>query len=224
MLIEGTMPTQGHRASVMIVDDRELFRDSIKALLEGGGEFEVVAGASDIDGAVRYARGHRPDLAVIGPFMIDPMLGDGADHQMVIGAIREASDATRILLVAARRDVRRLASALEAGATGIVEMSAPAEELLTAAHRLAHGGAHMPPAIALEMVKVSRVDANDGLTNREEDMLGEIALGFTNHEIADHMHLSVRTVESHRARIQDKLGVTTRAGLVRQALNRGLVY
>lgn len=223
MFIDGSTRPE-RKASVMVVDNRELFRDSIKLLLESGDEFEVVAGASDIDGAIRYARGHRPDLAVIGPFMIDPLLGDHADHEEVIRSIREASDGTRILLVAARRDVRRLAAALDAGATGIVEMTAPAEELLTAARRLVLGDAHMPPAIALEMVKMSRVDADDGLTNREEDMLGEIALGFTNHEIADHMHLSVRTVESHRARIQDKLGVTSRAGLVRQALDRGLVY
>jgi two-component system response regulator NreC len=226
MFIEGQIGRADgdSRTKVMIVDDRELFRDGMKMILEGSGGFEVVASAADAESAIRYANGHKPDLAVIGPFMIHPNLGADATGTGLGGSIEEVSERTKVLLVCASRDMRQLSAGLDAGAMGIVEMSAPAEELVAAARHLAVGEAHLPPAIALEMVRMSREHDDTALTDREEEMLSEIALGYTNTEIAGHLHLSVRTIEAHRSKIQDKLGVSSRAGLVRQALDRGLVY
>lgn len=212
-------------AKIMIVDDQALFRDALKLLLESTGEFDVVANADSVEAAARYARGHRPDIAVIGPFILEPALSGGEDRlEQVIRSIRQANEASRVLLVTANRDMRRLADGLEAGATGIVELGAPSDEFVDAVEMLANGDAHLPPGLALEMVRLGRADDEDGLTGRELDLLTEVALGYTNQEIADHLHLSVRTVESHRARIQTKLGVSSRAGLVRSALDRGLVH
>ena len=226
MFIEGQIGRNGgaSRTTVMIIDDRELFRDGMKMILEGAGGFEVVASAADADSAIRYANGHKPELAVFGPFMLHPFLGGDGTGSGLVGSIQEVSPMTKVLMVCASRDMRQLSAGLDAGAMGIVEMSAPAEELVAAARHLAVGEAHLPPAIALEMVRMSREHDDTALTDREEEMLGEIALGFTNNEIATHLHLSVRTIEAHRSKIQDKLGVSSRAGLVRQALDRGLVY
>jgi len=210
--------------TAMIIDDRKLVRDGMKMILEGSGDFEVVAGADDVKSSIRYARGHHPDIAVVGPFVLEQALTDNESFQALVQGMHEAAPETNILMVAARRDIRRLTSGLEAGARGIVEMSAPSDEFVHAARVVAHGEAHLPPGIALEMVRLGRNDDAGGLNEREEQMLSEIGLGYTNSEIADHMHLSVRTVESHRARMQTKLGVSSRAGLVREALDRGLVH
>lgn len=211
-------------ARVMIVDDHALLRDALKALLESAGQFEVVANADGADSAARYARGHRPDIAIVGPFILEPSAGGREDRlERVIRSIREASATSRVLLVTARRDMQRLADGLDAGATGIVELGAPSDEFVGAVEMLANGDAHLPPGLALEMVRLGRNEDDDGLTDRELDLLREVALGYTNQEIAGHLHLSVRTVESHRSRVQDKLGVSSRSGLVREALDRGLV-
>ena len=226
MFMEAELPNGDLRTTVtaMIVDDRKLFRDGMKMILEGSGDFEVVAGAGDLKSSIRYARGHHPDIAVVGPFVFEQQLGADESLQSLVEGMYEAAPDTNILMVAARRDIRRLTAGLEAGARGIVEMSAPSDEFVHAARVVAHGEAHLPPGIALEMVRLGRNDDADGLNEREEQMLAEIGLGYTNSEIAEHMHLSVRTVEAHRARMQTKLGVSSRAGLVREALDRGLIH
>lgn len=210
--------------TAMIIDDRKLFRDGIKMILEGSGDFEVVAGAGDVTSSIRYARGHHPDIAVVGPFVLEQPLDTEETFESFVDGMHQVAPETHILMVAARRDIRRLTSGLEAGAKGIVEMSAPSDEFVNAARVVARGEPHLPPGIALEMVRLGRSDESGGLTEREEQMLAEIGLGYTNAEVAEHMHLSVRTVEAHRARLQGKLGVSSRAGLVREALDRGLVH
>lgn len=207
---------------VMIVDDRLLFTDSLKLLLESANVYEVVAVAPSIVDAVRYAKGHHPDLAVIGPFMVDPAAWQ--EYAELIGSVREASPETRVLVVTETRDARLLTAALDAGALGILEMSAPSEEFLKATRRLMQGEAHLPPGVALELVLRGRDAHNGGLSERDEDLVTEIAKGYTNAEIAGHLHLSVRTIESHRARISNKIGATNRAALVRYALDHGLLH
>ncbi|MEI6446459.1 MAG: response regulator transcription factor [Actinomycetes bacterium] len=212
----------GGSVRVMIVDDRLLFTDALKLLLESAEGYEVVAVAHSSEEAVRYAKGHHPDLAVIGPFMVDPAAWQ--EYAELIGSVREASPETRVLVLTETRDSRLLTAALDAGALGILEMSAPSEEFLKAARRLMKGEAHLPPGVALELVLRGRGAHSGGLSERDEDLVSEIAMGFTNAEIADHMHLSVRTIESHRARVSNKIGATNRAALVRYALDHGLLH
>lgn len=222
MLMETGEATQDVGGStVMIVDARRLFRDAVSLILREDARFEVIAEAATGEDAERYARGHKPDLAIVGPFIAEQVAG--ADYSSIVSAIRSGSPETRVLLMTSGEDSRRLAEGLDAGATGVVDMDSSASELREAAGRLAAGGVHVPSSIAMAMLRSTR-DDEAGLSDREERLLGEIALGFTNAEIAEHMHLSVRTVESHRSRVQQKLGASSRAELVREALDRQLVH
>ncbi len=121
------------------------------------------------------------------------------------------------------RDSRLPSAAVDAGALGLIEMSAPSEELLRATRDLMHGEVHLPSGGAVELVLRGRGEGDD-LTGRDEDLVTEVAKGFTKAEIAEHMHLSVRTVEANRSRIHQKLGASSRAELVREALDRQLVH
>ncbi|MCU0258062.1 MAG: response regulator transcription factor [Solirubrobacteraceae bacterium] len=177
---------------IVIADDHEVVRAGLRLLLEAEPGFEVVAEAGDVDGAVRYSRGHKPQVLVLDLNMPGTMTSLDAIPQ-----VHEASPGTNVVVLTMQDDPSFARSALQAGALGYVLKEAADNELIEAVQR--------------------------ELTDRETEVLRLIALGHTNAEIAEQLHLSVRTVESHRAHIQQKLRRTTRAELVRYALDRGLV-
>ena len=203
---------------IVLADDHEVVRAGLRLLLEAEPGFEVVAEAGDVDGAVRYTRGHKPAVLVLDLNM------PGAKTSLeAIPDIKEASPATNVVILTMQDDPAFARSALQAGALGYVLKEAADDELIEAVHRAADGDSYLNPRLGAALASLRPNSPPDELTERETEVLRLIALGHTNAEIAEQLHLSVRTVESHRAHIQQKLRRTTRAELVRYALDRGLV-
>ncbi|CAB4927547.1 unannotated protein [freshwater metagenome] len=203
---------------LVLADDHEVVRAGLRLLLDAEPGFEVVAEAGDVEGAVRYTRGHKPDVLVLDLNMPGSLTSIDAIPQ-----IAEASPATRVVILTMQDDPAFARSALQAGAIGYVLKEAADDELIAAIHRAADGEPYLNPRLGAALASLGADTHADMLSEREVEVLRLIALGHTNAEIAGQLHLSVRTVEAHRAHIQRKLGRTTRAELVRYALDRGLV-
>jgi two-component system, NarL family, response regulator NreC len=202
--------------SIVLADDPTVVRRALRALLEEESGFEVVAEASDADGAVRCLREHEPDVLILGLEM------PGKPGPEAISELREASPQTQIVGLTTQKEPVLARRALQLGVLGYVLKEAAEEELVRAVRSAAAGDAYLQPALGARLAAEPGAAAND-LSERETDVLRLIALGHTNAEIAEKLYISVRTVETHRAHIQRKLGVNSRAELVRCALSRGLV-
>ena len=201
---------------VIIADDHSIVRRGLRELLEAEGDFEVVAEAGDIAGAKRYLRGHRPDVLIL-----DLNMPDGSSLE-AIPAMRADCPETRIVVLTMQNEPAYARRALSAGALGYVLKDAADAELVEAVRRAAVGDGYLNPRLGARLA-AEPSGPPDGLTERELDVLRMIALGHTNAEIADRLYLSVRTVETHRAHIQQKLSLGSRSELVRYALAHGLV-
>jgi two-component system response regulator NreC len=198
------------RIAIVLAVGQAATRCETRRLLEGAVGLDVVSEAGDAESAVQAVLRHKPAV-----FVLDL---DGPGDLSSLDAIRDAtqaSPATSVVVLVARADERFVRHALHAGAFECVLRDTPAEELVEAVGRAAH---HARAASALESEQPP-----DNLTGREFDVLRLLALGHTNAEIAQRLHLSVRTVEAHRAHLQRKLSRSTRAELVRYALDRGLL-
>jgi two-component system, NarL family, response regulator NreC len=204
---------------LVLADDHAVVRAGLRTLLEAQGEFEVVAEAGDVDSARRYLLGHRPDVLVLDLNM------PGEDSLEAIPSFREASPETRIVVLTMQQDPAFAREALRQGVLGYVLKEGAHDELVTAVRMAASGRTYLTPELGGRLAAEPDTDSGppDDLTEREVEVLRLIALGHTNPEIAQQLYLSVRTVESHRAHIQQKLGRSTRAELVRYALDHGLV-
>jgi two-component system response regulator NreC len=186
-------------------------------LLDAEPGFEVVAEAGDAEGAVRYVRGHKPSVLVLDLNM------PGRSSLEMIPAIKEASPGTQIVVLTMQAETAFARQALQAGVVGYVLKEAADDELVQAVRSAAAGQTYLQPALGARLAAEPEPGDEDDLSERETEVLRLIALGHTNAEIAEQLFLSVRTVESHRAHIQQKLRLTTRSELVRYALERGLV-
>jgi two-component system, NarL family, response regulator NreC len=201
---------------IVLADDHEVVRSGLRLLLETEPDLEVVAEASDIDGARRYVRGHHPAVLVLDLNM------PGGSSLEAIPAIREESRETQIVVLTMQQEPAFAREALSNGALGYVLKEAAAEELVEAVRRAATGESYLNPALGARLAAQPTVE-RDNLSEREIEVLRLIALGHTNAEISGQLYLSVRTVETHRAHIQQKLRLSSRAELVGYALERGLV-
>jgi two-component system, NarL family, response regulator NreC len=185
-------------------------------LLETEPDLEVVAEASDIDSARRYVRGHHPAVLVLDLNM------PGGSSLEAIPTIRKEAPETQIVVLTMQQEPAFAREALSNGALGYVLKEAAAEELVEAVRRAASGESYLNPALGARLAAQPTVE-RDNLSEREIEVLRLIALGHTNAEISGQLYLSVRTVETHRAHIQQKLRLSSRAELVGYALERGLV-
>jgi two-component system, NarL family, response regulator NreC len=202
---------------VVIADDHAVVRRGLQQVLESEGGFEIVAEAADIEGARRYVRGHHPDVLVLDLNLPGgSSLGD-------IPAIRAESPDTQIVVLTMQNEPAYARQALSAGALGYVLKEAAEAELVEAIRRAAAGDSYLNPRLGAQVAAEPPPGPPDGLSEREVEVLRMVALGHTNNEIAEKLHLSVRTVETHRAHIQQKLRLGSRAELVRYALEHGLV-
>jgi two-component system response regulator NreC len=201
---------------VVIADDHSVVRRGVRELLEHEGGFEIVAEASDIEGARRYVRGHRPDVLIL-----DLNMPDGSSLHAV-PALREDSPHTQIVVLTMQNEPAYARQALGTGVLGYVLKEAADAELVEAVRRAAVGDTYLNPRLGARLASEPS-GPPDGLTDREVDVLEMIALGHTNAEIAEKLYLSVRTVETHRAHIQQKLRLNSRSELVRYALRHQLV-
>jgi DNA-binding NarL/FixJ family response regulator len=201
---------------IVLADDHAVVRRGLRLLLDGESGFEVVAEAGDVEGARRYVRGHRPAVLVL-----DLNMPGGSSLEAIPGIRREFPD-TQIVVLTMQEEPEYAREALAGGALGYVLKEAADAELVEAVRRAAAGHGYLNPRLGAR-VAAAPAGPPDDLSERETDVLRLIALGHTNAEIAEQLFLSVRTVETHRAHIQQKLRLTTRSELVRYALERGLV-
>ncbi len=204
---------------IVLADDHVVVRRGLRVLLDGEDDFEVVAEAGDVADALRYVRAHRPTVIVLDLNM------PGDPSQPAIPVFLEESPTTRVVVLTMQEDPAFAREALQAGASGYVLKEAADEELVAAVRAAADGQTYLNPQLGARLAAAPMTPQGppDDLTEREVDILRLIALGHTNAEVAQMLFLSVRTVESHRAHIQQKLGRTSRADLVRYALDKGLV-
>lgn len=202
--------------SIVLADDHTIVRRALRVLLEEESDFEVVAEAEDAEGAIRYLRGHKPDVLILDLNM------PGRPSLEAIGDMQEASPQTRIVVLTMQQEPAFARQALQQGVLGYLLKEAADDELVQAVRSAAAGKTYLQPALGAKLAAEPESTASD-LSERETDVLRLIALGHTNAEIAEKLYISVRTVETHRAHIQQKLGVSSRAELVRSALSRGLV-
>lgn len=208
----------GKSTTILLADDHVVVRSGLRMLLESEPDFEVVAEVGDTDAAERSVRGHKPDILMLDLNM------PGRPTLEAIPDILESSPGTRIVVLTMQDDPAFAREAMRAGALGYVLKEAADDELINAVRLAAEGKSYLHPRLGAKLAaQADEPRRRDVLTDRECDVLKMIALGFTNREIADEFVLSVRTVESHRAHIQQKLDLVTRAELVRYALDNAII-
>jgi two-component system response regulator NreC len=205
------------RVRIVLADDHAVVRSALRMLLDAEPEFEVVAEAGESDEAARKVRGHHPHVLVLDLNM------PGGSGLAVLPKIRKESPETQIVVLTMQGETAFAREAMQAGALGYVLKEAAEAELVKAVRMAARGETYLQPELGARLATEPESIAPDELTERELEVLRLIALGHTNSEIAEQLYLSIRTVESHRAHIQQKLGLTTRSELVRYALERGLI-
>lgn len=203
--------------AVVLADDHAVVRRSLRLMLGREEDVEVIAEASDLWGAVRQVQGHLPRV-----LLLDLRLPNGSSVE-IIRRLRARAPDTEIVVITMEESPLFAQQAIDAGAVGFVLKDKADSELLTAVRRAARGDEYVSPRVAAGLHALRRAIGGDGLSPRETEVLRLIALGHTSPEVAGKLHLSRRTVETHRARIHRKLGLTTRAELVRFALGRRLI-
>jgi two-component system response regulator NreC len=206
---------------VVIVDDHAVVRTGLRLLLEREPDIEPVDEAANAQEALFRVIEHKPDVVLIDVTM------PGESGIEAIPKLLEASPATRILVLSMHDDPRYVRDAFAAGASGYVLKEAADSEVVAAIQQVAAGGSYVNPALGARLVTADaqeRAEAEaDPLSEREHEVLRLLALGHTNQEIAKTLYISVRTAETHRAHIMQKLGLSSRAELVRYALHHGLI-
>jgi two-component system, NarL family, response regulator NreC len=200
---------------VVLADDHEVVREGIQLVLEQAGAIEVVGSSGDVEQALRLVGARRPDVLVLDLRM------PGGSTLEALPRFAAASPETAVLILTMHHRPACARAALQAGARGYVLKEAAGVELVNAV-RLAHAGlTYLAPQLGAQLAAESS-GGPDGLAPRELAVLELLVLGHTNAEAGEQLHLSPRTVESYRARIQQKSGCTTRAELVRYALDHEL--
>jgi two-component system, NarL family, response regulator NreC len=207
-----TLPIQ-----VVLADDHAVVRRGLRLLLEGEDGLAVIAEAADLPTAVRHVHGHIPHVLVL-----DLQMPNGSSLD-TIRRLRDQVPETEIVVLTMEASPLFAQQALDAGALGFVLKDRADIELPEALRSAASGNEYISPQVAAGLDALRRTVAGDGLSPRETEVLRLIALGHTSSEIAAKLHLSRRTVETHRAHILRKLGLRTRAELVRYALRRNLL-
>ena len=205
--------------TVVLADDHVVVRSGLRVLLDSEPSIDVVAEAGDVPSAMAAVEKHRPDVLVLDLHM------PGEPSLPAIPRLRERCPGTRVVVLTAQRDPSYAGEALRLGAAGYVPKEAAESHLLEAIAMAAGDGTYLEPQLgarlAANVAEAGRTATE--LTEREVEVLRLIARGLTNREMAERLYLSVRTVESHRARIQRKLGRSRRSDLVQYALERNLI-
>jgi two-component system, NarL family, response regulator NreC len=206
---------------IVIVDDHAVVRSGLKLLLDGQADLEVVGEAGDARTAVFEVRAQKPDV-----ILMDVVMPTGSGIEATPEVLKEAPDA-KVLILSMQDDPAYVREAFAAGASGYVLKEAADAELVAAVREVAAGQRYVHPTLGARLVAAEADERaraeEDPLSEREHEILRLLALGHTNQEIASQLYLSVRTVETHRAHIMQKLRISTRAELVRYALERGVL-
>jgi two-component system, NarL family, response regulator NreC len=206
---------------VLIVDDHAVVRSGLRLLLDAEEDIEVVGEAGDARTAVFEARALKPDV-----ILMDVVMPGASGIEAAQSVLKEAPDA-KVLMLSMQDDPQYVREAFSAGASGYVLKEAADTEVVGAVREVAAGGRYVHPELGARLIHAeaeerARAEA-DPLSEREREVLRLLALGHTNQEIASKLYLSVRTVETHRAHIMQKLRLSSRAELVRHAMEQGLL-
>ena len=206
---------------VLIVDDHAVVRSGLRRLLDAEPDIETVGEAPNADRAVFEALESKPDVVLLDLMM--PEKGGIEGMPALLQAVPEA----RVLVLSMQDDPRYVRAAFEAGASGYVLKEAADTEVVAAIRAVSSGERYVHPALGAKLVSADteerRRAEQDPLSEREREVLRLLALGHTNQEIAAQLFISVRTAETHRAHIMQKLSLSSRAELVRYALEHGLI-
>jgi two-component system response regulator NreC len=206
---------------VLIVDDHAVVRAGLRHVLDSEPDIETVGEAGDAREAVFETRSLKPDVVLVDVVM------PGKSGIEVTPQLLKESPSSKVLMLSMQDDPSYVREAFAAGASGYVLKEAAGETLIAAVREVARGGRYVHPELGARLVEAEareRAEAErDPLSDREREVLRLLALGHTNQEIAGKLYISVRTAETHRAHIMQKLRLSTRAELVRYALERGLL-
>ena len=204
---------------ILLADDHAIVRDGLRSLLSSDG-LQVVAQATDGREAVRLAREHQPDLAILDVSM--PML-NGIDAAREIGS---ASPKTQAILLTVHSEDQYVMEAVRAGIRGYVLKTQVTEELMRAIREVAGGALYLSPSVSETVLRALRAKSHasaDPLTPREREVLRLIADGKTTKQVAQLLGVSAKTADAHRTRLMAKLDIHETATLVRYAIRRGLI-
>ncbi len=220
------MPARRHKIRVMIADDHAILRAGLRMLVNAQADMEVVSEAADGEKAVQTARETRPEVALLDLTM--PRVGGMKALQEMARDCRE----TRVLVLTMHDDPAYLRSALAAGASGYLLKRAVDAELLAAIRAVHRGGIFVDPRLANILVQdlLTKKGTKAGskgpvniLSQRELQVLKLVARGYSSAEIANHIFVGVKTIETYRSRFAEKLGLRTRSDVIRYAVQMGLL-
>ena len=213
--------TKDGKIRVLIVDDHAVLRSGLHLLLDAQSDIEVVGEAGDVKEAVFETRDKKPDVV-----LMDVVMPGQTGIEGVPLVLKEAPEA-KVLVLSMQDDPRYVHEAFAAGAAGYILKEAVDAEVVGAIQRVAAGDHYVHPALGARLVaaeaEAKAREAADPLSDREREVMRLLALGHTNQEIAKQLFISVRTAETHRAHIMQKLRLSTRAELVRYAIDQGLL-
>lgn len=206
---------------VLVVDDHAVVRAGLKLLLDAEEDIETVGEAGNAKEALFAARSLKPDVV-----LMDVVMPGESGIEATRAILHDVPEA-RVLVLSMQDDPSYVREAFAAGASGYVLKEAADAELVAAVREVAAGGRYVNPALGARLVAAeaearARAEA-DPLSEREREVLRLLALGHTNQEIAKMLYISARTAETHRAHIMQKLRLSTRAELVRYAIEQGLL-
>jgi len=206
---------------VLVVDDHAVVRAGLRRVLDAEVDIETVGEASNVERAVFEALEARPDVVLMDVVMPGKTGIEG------MPALLQAVPDVKVLMLSMQDDPRYVREAFEAGASGYVLKEAADTDVVDAVRAVAAGERYVHPALGARLIAAESEERkraeSDPLSEREREVLRLLALGHTNQEIAARLYISVRTAETHRAHIMQKLGLSSRAELVRYALDHGLV-
>jgi two-component system, NarL family, response regulator NreC len=206
---------------VLIVDDHAVLRTGIRLMLAREPDLEPVGEAGSGREAIFESRSLKPDV-----ILIDVVMPDGNGLEVIPTLLKERPE-TKILVLSMQDDPRYVREAFAAGASGYVLKEAADVEVVAAVREVARGGRYVHPELGARLIAAdadaARKAEEDPLSDREREVLRLLALGHTNQEIAKQLFISVRTAETHRAHIMQKLHLSSRAELVRYAIAQGLL-
>jgi two-component system response regulator NreC len=206
---------------VLVVDDHAVVRSGLRRVLDAERDIETIGEAANAERAVFEAMEHKPDVVLMDVVM------PGKSGIEGLPALFQAVPDVRVLILSMQDDPHYVREAFEAGASGYVLKEAADTDVVEAVRAVASGSRYVHPALGAKLVAAESEERkraeSDPLSEREREVLRLLALGHTNQEIAALLYISVRTAETHRAHIMQKLSLSSRAELVRYALDHGLI-
>ena len=206
---------------VLIVDDHAVFRAGLKLLIDAEDDLEAVGEAGTARDAIFQARALEPDVV-----LLDIVMPDQSGLDALPTLLHERPE-MKVLILSMQDDPQYIRQAVAAGASGYILKEAADTEVVAAIREVAEGSSYVHPAVGAKLIAAETAEARraqeDPLSDREREVLRLLALGHTNQEIAAQLYISVRTAETHRAHIMQKLRLSSRAELVRYALEQGVL-